>query len=105
MELSGIIVLAAVATAWGVVGSVASLLQARRVHLTGSSRDVSLGFLSFYAGGHLIWGTYGLAERNWPLIINGIVGTVCVGVTLAFVIRYREPKSAPSRQPGAPRDN
>jgi uncharacterized protein with PQ loop repeat len=52
--------LGTVATVYGVLAALKTLLQTRQMLARRSSREVSAGFLASYAGGYAIWLAYGL---------------------------------------------
>ena len=81
--------LGAVATAYGVLGALKTLLQTRQMLARRSSRDVSAGFLASYAGGYAIWLAYGLSTGSIPLIVVDTVGLFCGGLTLAVALFLR----------------
>ena len=81
--------LATVATTYGVLGALKSLLQIRQVLARRSSRDVSAGFLASYAGGYAVWLAYGLSTGSLPLIVVDTVGLLCAGLTLAVALSLR----------------
>src|SRR6266581_8700775 len=81
--------LGTVATAYGVLGALKTLLQARQMLARRSSRDVSAGFLASYIGGYAIWLAYGLATGSLPLIVVDTVGLLCGGLTLAVTLSLR----------------
>ena len=66
--------LGTVATVYGVLGALKSLLQTRQMLARRTSRDVSAGFLASYAGGYAIWLAYGLSTGSLPLIAVDTVG-------------------------------
>jgi uncharacterized protein with PQ loop repeat len=78
-----------VATVYGVLGALKTLLQTRQMLARRSSRDVSAGFLASYAGGYAIWLTYGLSTGSIPLIVVDSVGLLCGGLTLAVALSLR----------------
>jgi len=78
--------LGTVATAYGVLGALKTLLQTRQMLARRSSRDVSAGFLASYAGGYAIWLAYGLSTGSIPLIVVDTVGLLCGGLTLAVAL-------------------
>jgi uncharacterized protein with PQ loop repeat len=82
-------VLGAVATVYGVLGALKSLLQTRQMLARRSSGEVSAGFLSSYAGGYAIWLAYGLSTGSLPLIVVDTVGLLCGGLTLAVALSFR----------------
>ena len=77
------------ATAYGVLGALKSLLQARQMLARRSSREVSARFLASYAGGFAIWLAYGLSTDSLPLIVVDTVGLLCGGLTLAVALSLR----------------
>jgi len=81
--------LGTVATAYGVLGALKTLLQPRQMLARGSSRDVSAGFLASYSGGYAIWLAYGLSTGSIPLIVVDTVGLLCGGLTLAIALSLR----------------
>ena len=97
--------LGAVATVYGVLGALKSLLQARQMLARRSSRDVSAGFLASYAGGYAIWLAYGLSTGSIPLIVVDAVGLLCAGLTLTVAVSLRgsliRPATWNSRNRGA----
>jgi uncharacterized protein with PQ loop repeat len=79
-------VLAAIASAWGVLMGLSPVLQIRRMLRQRSSREVSLGYFAILLVGFLLWISYGIAARNlWLAIPNSIallVGLALVAVAL-----------------------
>ena len=81
--------LGTVATAYGVLGALKSLLQTRQMLARRTSGDVSAGFLASYVGGYAIWLAYGLSTGSVPLIVVDTVGLLCAGLTLAVALSLR----------------
>jgi uncharacterized protein with PQ loop repeat len=81
--------LGTVATAYGVLGALKTLLQTRQMLARRSSRDVSAGFLASYVGGYAIWLAYGLSIGSIPLIAVDTAGLLCGGLTLAVALSLR----------------
>ena len=81
--------LGTVATVYGVLGALKTMLQARQMLARRSSRDVSALFLASYAGGYAIWLAYGLSTGSLPLIVVDTVGLLCAGLTLAIALSLR----------------
>src|SRR5215510_4520660 len=73
--------LGTVATVYGVLGALKSLLQTRQMLARRASREVSAGFLASYAGGYAIWLAYGLSTGSIPLIVVDTIGLLCGGLT------------------------
>jgi uncharacterized protein with PQ loop repeat len=88
--------LGTVATAYGVLGALKTLLQTRQMLARRSSRDVSAGFLASYVGGYAIWLAYGLSTGSIPLIVVDTVGLLCGGLTLAVALFLRGPLIRPA---------
>jgi uncharacterized protein with PQ loop repeat len=87
---------ASVATVYGVLGALKSLLQTRQMLARRSSRDVSARFLASYTGGYAIWLAYGLSTGSIPLIVVDAVGLLCGGLTLAVALALRGPLTRPA---------
>jgi uncharacterized protein with PQ loop repeat len=81
--------LGTLATVYGVLGALKSLLQARRMLARRTSGEVSALFLASYAGGYAIWLAYGLSAGSLPLIVVDTVGLLCAGLTLAVALSLR----------------
>jgi uncharacterized protein with PQ loop repeat len=81
--------LGTVATVYGVLGALKSLLQARQMLARRSSGDVSARFLASYTGGYAIWLAYGLSTGSLPLMVVDAVGLLCAGLTLAIAVSLR----------------
>jgi uncharacterized protein with PQ loop repeat len=82
------------ATAYGVLGALKTLLQTRQMLVRRTSREVSAGFLTSYAGGYAVWLAYGLSTGSLPLIVVDTVGLLCAGLTLAVALSLRRPDRA-----------
>jgi MtN3 and saliva related transmembrane protein len=82
-------VLAATASAWGVLMGLSPVLQIRRMLRERSSREISLGYFSILLAGFLLWIFYGIAAGNpWLVVPNSIA--LLVGLTLvAIALRLR----------------
>ena len=102
--------LAAIATAYGMVGSCSSLLQARCMVHRRCADDVSLGFLCTVTCGYLIWLAYGISIKNLPLIAVDSVGLTCGAVTCSIALHLRRTvqqrsSNPPQRRSLAPADD
>ena len=84
-------ILGTAATLYSLGGALSVLLQARRMHVRGTSGDVSARFFAVYVGGFAIWLLYGLGIGDVPIIVVHAVGLLCGTVTLAVVLRLRRP--------------
>ena len=77
-------VLAATASAWGVLMGLSPVLQIRRMLRERSSREVSVGYFTILLAGFVLWICYGTAIGNLALIIpNGFA--LLVGIALVIV--------------------
>src|SRR6201986_4558812 len=89
--------LAASASAWGVLMGLSPVLQIRRMLRERSSREVSLGYFSILLAGFLLWISYGIAAGNmWLVVPNSIallVGLTLVGIALRLRLPARRPSS------------
>jgi MtN3 and saliva related transmembrane protein len=83
--------LGAAATLYGLGGALSVLLQARRMHVRGTSGDVSVRFFAVYVGGFAVWLLYGIGIGDFPVIVVHAVGLLCGTVTLAVALRLRGP--------------
>ena len=81
--------LALIATAYGLLGAASSLLEAARLVRTDSADEISLGFLGMLLGGYLVWLGYGISAGDDPLIITDAVGLVAGTITLSIAVRLR----------------
>jgi MtN3 and saliva related transmembrane protein len=99
-------VLAAVASAWGVLMGLSPVLQIRRMLRQRSSREVSLGYFAILLAGFLLWISYGIAAGNmWLVVPNSIallVGLALVAVALR--LRRFSPADPGSAHAATPRD-
>jgi len=82
-------VLAVAATAWGILMATAPLLQIRRMRATGSSADLSLGYLGILQPGFVLWLSYGLSIGNAALAISNTVSLTFGLATMAYALRLR----------------
>jgi MtN3 and saliva related transmembrane protein len=77
-------VLAAIASAWGVLMGLSPVLQIRQMLRQRSSREVSLGYFAILLAGFLLWISYGIAAGNvWLVVPNSIA--LLVGLALVTV--------------------
>ncbi len=86
-------ILAVAATGWGLLMSLAPLLQARIVVRRRDSSGTSIAWMIVLLIGFILWLCYGAAIGNMPLILTNVVScTACTG-TLAVVLRFRRGKT------------
>jgi len=83
-------------TAWGVVMSVAPILQIRRIRSAGTSAGVSRGHLVVLLIGFSLWLAYGIAIDLLPLVITNAVSLVATVAWLVEARRYRPRVAAAS---------
>jgi uncharacterized protein with PQ loop repeat len=81
--------LSTAATVYGVLAPLTTLLQTRQMLARRTSCQVSARFLASYAGGYVIWLTYGLSTCSLPLMIVDTVGLLCGGLTLTVALALR----------------
>src|SRR6185437_3391174 len=80
---------AATATSWGLLMSLAPLLQVRVVIRRRSSAGVSTAWIVVLLVGFVLWLCYGVATDDWPLVITNSVSLTVAGVTLAVLVIHR----------------
>lgn len=85
-------VLALVTTFWGLLMGLAPLLQVRVIVRDRSSEGVSVGWVLILLIGFLLWLTYGIVNRDVPLIISNVVAAVVTTTLLVTIRRYRVPR-------------
>jgi MtN3 and saliva related transmembrane protein len=78
-----------IAASWAVVMALSPILQIREFVRRRSSDGVSIGYLLVLLVGFALWGAYGVASRNLPLVVPNTVALVVMGVTVGIAIRYR----------------
>ena len=78
--------LAVAATAYGIAMAASPLLQIRRMRTTGSSADLSIGYLSVLVVGFALWLAYGWAIENPALIVSN---TAALGFGLLTIVIAR----------------
>ena len=79
--------LAVAATAWGIAMAASPLLQIRRMRRTGSSADLSIGYLSVLVIGFALWLAYGWTIANPALIVCNTAALVFGLITIAIAWR------------------
>ena len=81
--------LAVIAATTGVVMAAAPVLQIRRIFVTRSSDDLSLGYLGVLLVGFVVWISYGISLGNFALIIPNTVALVVTVTTIVVALRFR----------------
>ncbi len=83
--------LAFAAATWGVAMAVSPVLQIRKMVQHRSSHGISLGYPAVLFIGFLLWLAYGVALRNWAMIVPNIVAAIVIVATMVVALRYRRP--------------
>jgi len=86
--------LAVVATVSGILMALAPSLQIRRIRRTGSSRDVSLLYLTLLDAGFIAFIAYGWAIGNPVLLITNLASITFMTITILVALAYRRRKPA-----------
>jgi uncharacterized protein with PQ loop repeat len=88
--------LAIAATITGILMALAPSLQIRRMFATHSSRDVSIGYLTWLDLGFIVWISYGFSIWNWALIISNAASLTFMTITIlvAWSLRRRDALAA-----------
>ena len=84
-------VLAFSAATWGIAMAVSPVLQIRKIVHHRSSHGVSVGYMTVLFIGFLLWLAYGIALRNWAMIVPNIVAAIVIVATMVVALRYRRP--------------
>lgn len=82
-----------VAGVYGVMMSLAPMLQARRMRQRRSSADVSIVYLVVLEIGFVLFLAYGLSIGNRVLIATNSVSIAATSLTLIIAMLYRRPTS------------
>lgn len=85
-----------VAASWGVIMALSPALQARRMLLTGSSRDVSIGYFMLLLPGFVLWVGYGLATDDLFLAVPNTLAALVACIVVLTAWRLRRPGRPPS---------
>jgi len=89
MELLNIV--GFMASSWGIIMSVAPILQMVRLSRTRSSDDVSLGYFGILMPGFALWVAYGVLGGDAFVAVPNILSLLVTGalVTMVIVMRVR----------------
>ncbi len=82
-------VLGIVAATWGIVMSLAPILQIRAIRSQGDSDSVSAGQWVVWCVGFSLWLAYGISISDPPLIVNNAFALIMGITTLTIVLRYK----------------
>jgi uncharacterized protein with PQ loop repeat len=74
---------------YGVVMALSPALQIRRMLLTKSARDVSLGYFFLLLPGFMLWVAYGVASGDPALFIPNVVSTLVAALLIVVALRLR----------------
>ncbi len=77
------------AASWAVVMAVSPILQIREMIRRRSSDGVSVAYLLVLLVGFGLWGAYGLASGNLPLLVPNALAFTVMSVTVALALRFR----------------
>jgi uncharacterized protein with PQ loop repeat len=91
--------LAVGATIAGLTMAIAPALQMRRMLRTGSSRDVSIGYLSLLCVGFLIWMSYGVALGNLPMMLSNTASLTFMVATISVALYLRRGSRGAAARP------
>jgi MtN3 and saliva related transmembrane protein len=83
-------ILAVAATSWGLLMSLAPLLQVRVIVRQRDSSAISISWLTILLTGFILWLCYGAAIDSLPLVLTNVVSCVACTTTLAVVLRFRK---------------
>jgi uncharacterized protein with PQ loop repeat len=97
--MSALHFLAAAATALGLAGALALLLQSRTLYRVGTACEVSLQFFAISATAYAVWLAYGVALGDIPLIVVDFVGLTGASTALAVAVRLRRRRPCPTGIP------
>jgi MtN3 and saliva related transmembrane protein len=81
--------LALATTSWGLLMSLAPLLQVRIVVRRRTSAGVSVGWIVVLLIGFILWLCYGAITNDPPLVITNSVSCAVTGITLVVILIYR----------------
>ena len=84
-----VVALGTMAAVWGVVMALSPMLQIRRMWLTRSARDVSIGYYLVLIPGFALWVGYGAASHNPVIAIPNSVAVVVAACLIAVAARLR----------------
>jgi MtN3 and saliva related transmembrane protein len=71
----------------GLLTTIAFLPQAIKTWRSRSAHDLSLGMFLMFCTGIILWLTYGLMLRQWPIILPNLFTLLLAGSILFFKIR------------------
>ena len=87
--------LATTGTAFGLMGAVSLLLQARRLRRLGTACEISIPIRLVSLTGYLVWLAYGIVIRDVPLIVVDLAGLAGAGLVLHITLVLRSRRACP----------
>jgi uncharacterized protein with PQ loop repeat len=87
--------LATTGTAFGLVGAISLLLQARRLRRLGTACEISIPIRLVSLAGYAIWLAYGIVIRDVPLVVVDLAGLAGAGVVLHITLVLRRQRACP----------
>jgi uncharacterized protein with PQ loop repeat len=87
--------LATTGTAFGLVGAISLLLQARRLRRLGTACEISIPIRLVSLAGYAIWLAYGVVIRDVPLVVVDLAGLAGAGVVLHITLVLRRQRACP----------
>jgi uncharacterized protein with PQ loop repeat len=87
--------LATTGTAFGLMGAVSLLLQARRLRRLGTACEISIPLRLLSLTGYAVWLAYGIVIRDVPLIVVDLAGLGGAGLVLHITLVLRSRRACP----------
>ena len=87
--------LATTGTAFGLMGAVSLLLQARRLRRLGTACEISIPIRLLSLTGYTVWLAYGIAIRDVPLVVVDLAGLAGAGLVLHITLVLRRQRACP----------
>jgi uncharacterized protein with PQ loop repeat len=87
--------LATTGTAFGLIGAVSLLLQARRLRRLGTACEISIPIRLVSMTGYAVWLAYGIVIRDLPLVVVDLAGLAGAGFVLHITLALRRQRACP----------
>jgi len=87
--------LATTGTAFGLMGAVSLLLQARRLRRLGTACEISIPIRLVSLTGYVVWLAYGIVIGDVPLIVVDLAGLAGAGLVLHITLMLRSRRACP----------
>ena len=81
--------LAFAAATWAIAMALGPVLQIRKIVEHRSSHGLSIAYFLVLFVGFLLWLAYGIADRNFALIVPNTVAAIVIAATILVALRYR----------------